>query len=1108
MTIPPADAAVRTAALDSARSFIVRAPAGSGKTELLTRRFLTLLAVVERPEEVMAITFTRKAAQEMRRRIMEALEKAEKGEEGDPGRTVLAREALVRSRVMGWELPLNPARLNILTIDGLMKRITALTPWLSRLGPAPGVAADSSALLGEAAARVVRHADSGDSYSRAVIKVLEHLDNRADNFAGLLIKFLLKRDQWQRRPGGSEGALVDPSDLVDALGELVGRRLYKAVEVLRPHLPEMALLARYGSLNLPDNATLKPYEPDVIPDPVPENARHYRVLAGFFLTANGNLRKKHDARTGFATGGGEKAEKRERMTELLRELDKVPGAKEALNALSTLPDPAEAYENGEIIDAVVKVAELALAHLWLVMKEKGSVDFTGNALAALSALGPDEDPTGVALALDTGISHILVDEFQDTSLLQLELLRKLTRGWAHGDGRTLFIVGDPMQSIYRFREARVELFEIAEREGIGEIPLQPLTLKVNFRSDETLVGWQNENLPLVFPSAADTSSGAVAFGPALAENPGGLEEPVIFTPSPSGDPAIEAGEVVERIRALKKDHPDWSVAVLVRARPHLKALTAAIKDAGLTYRGEELNPLKDEPSVMDAASLARALAGPADRLSWLAVLRAPWCGLTLTDLHALVNGDMRPVPMIIDEEGWKGKLTADGAARLERVWPWLAHGLQETGRGPFAPLVRRVWTLLGAPAYLSRRGMEDADSFFALLEEVSGNSLPDPGRLDQRLLKLYAAPDPEGDEKLQIMTIHKAKGLEFDAVILPGLGKPPRRRETELIVWEESERGGIALGVARRKDAGTESPVTDFLRKLDDEREVNERVRLAYVAVTRAKRAVYLWGHAGVSGKNGERKPASGSLLETLWPVFSGSFEGLTETAQEPGESARPQELAVERLPGGWALPGFESPSFGEGGAEVSGEESKAEEDRPAYDWALEERKVIGTVAHLIFERMASEGPDGWDMARIESMRGTVSVRLTAAGVAAGRVEKAADEVLEAARSAILDPVCRAILSPGPGALSEFAITAGSEKGVKTRRIDRTYVDGDGVRWVVDFKMTAHEGGDLEGFLAAQKERHRAQLAEYVELMRLMEPGRTVRAAVYYPLMRRLVEIV
>ena len=127
---------------------------------------------------------------------------------------------------------------------------------------------------------------------------------------------------------------------------------------------------------------------------------------------------------------------------------------------------------------------MLVAQLQVVFKERGSVDFSAISLAALTALGTDDAPTDLALYFDVKLRHILVDEFQDTSITQHNLLRKLTAGWETNDGRSLFVVGDPMQSIYRFRQAEVGLFLQSQLQGIGNIQLKPLQLTVNFRSEK------------------------------------------------------------------------------------------------------------------------------------------------------------------------------------------------------------------------------------------------------------------------------------------------------------------------------------------------------------------------------------------------------------------------------------------------------------------------------------------------------------------------------------------------------------------------------------------------------------------------------------------------
>jgi len=121
--------------------------------------------------------------------------------------------------------------------------------------------------------------------------------------------------------------------------------------------------------------------------------------------------------------------------------------------------------------------------------ERGEADFTEIAQGAVRALGTAEAPTDLLLSMDASVRHILVDEFQDTSFSQWELLVLLTSGWQPNDGRTLFLVGDPMQSIYRFRDAQVALFLKAQSEGLGSVQLEPLTLTTNFRSHAGLVDW-------------------------------------------------------------------------------------------------------------------------------------------------------------------------------------------------------------------------------------------------------------------------------------------------------------------------------------------------------------------------------------------------------------------------------------------------------------------------------------------------------------------------------------------------------------------------------------------------------------------------------------------
>jgi hypothetical protein len=183
---------------------------------------------------------------------------------------------------------------------------------------------------------------------------------------------------------------------------------------------------------------------------------------------------------GFPPGGGAPAQAKQAMSELLDGLRADERLAGLLQGLRRLPDPG--YSDGEwaLIQALFSVLKAAVAHLGVVFMEQGRVDFSEMALAARRALGPEDEPSDLALRLDYQIRHLLVDEFQDTSRSQHDLFRALTAGWQPGDGRTLFLVGDPMQSIYRFRQAEVGLYLDAWEGRLGGVALEPLRLSVNF----------------------------------------------------------------------------------------------------------------------------------------------------------------------------------------------------------------------------------------------------------------------------------------------------------------------------------------------------------------------------------------------------------------------------------------------------------------------------------------------------------------------------------------------------------------------------------------------------------------------------------------------------
>jgi len=960
------DAAAREAALDPGRSFIVQAPAGSGKTELLVRRFLTLLPKVERPEEILAITFTRKAAAEMRKRVLDLA----------PG-----------SKDLGH-------RLRIQTIDALCASLTRQMPVLSRLGAQPELVEDARPHYREAALRTL------NDLTPPVERLLAHLDNNVGTATWLLASMLAKRDQWLRTTGEAHSR-----ERLEAGFALERARITAAARRLHPR----------ASVEMADQ----------------------------WLTKEQEWRKRP------ATPP---------------ELAAIPGLREALIALQEMPPERYTDYQWEVLEAILKLLPYAAAHLKVVFGERGEADFTEVAQGAVRALGSPDAPTDLLLALDYRVKHILVDEFQDTSISQWELLSLLSSGWAGGDGRTLFLVGDPMQSIYRFREAQVALFLRARERGLGGVKLEPLTLTTNRRSQKNLIAFFNCAFSEILPKEADAASGAVPYSPAVPdpENKPLAGEAATWHALP--DREAEARRVVDLVRGAK----DRS-AILVRKRDALADIVPALKAAGIRFRAIEIEHLGEKQVVQDLYALTRALSHLGDRIAWLSLLRAPWIGLSLNQLHEIAAKDRYATIWELIQPD----------RQLERFRAILASAIAGRGRGSLRDRVEGVWLALGGPACVeSSTDLEDAEIYLAELESLErAGKLEDLAAPDESLRQLYALPDLEATEDdLQIMTIHKAKGLEFGTVIVPGLDKGPGRSDTPLFLWKErlDRTGGLLL--APIKEAGSDDdPAYRYLRNLEVAAEDLEAARLLYVAATRAENRLHLLACTRCDDDGNLRPPASRSLLARAWPVAEAHYARMVpeQLAMDFMHAPRAPITTLTRLAldVGSILP---PPAVRWNAPPQAHDEAEIE-----FSWAGETARHVGTVVHRSLQRIAEDELRGWDAKRIASLKKRFETELHRSGVVPAELERSGDLVAAALRNTLSDARGRWILGPHAQARTEYRMRVRTPEGMRTYVMDRVFRDRDGRLWVVDFKTSRHEGAAVEAFLDREGERYAAQLDAY-----------------------------
>jgi ATP-dependent helicase/nuclease subunit A len=1172
----PPDAEARRQALDIRRSFIVEAPAGSGKTGLLIQRLLKLLAddSVEQPEQVLAITFTNKATAEMRDRVLAYLAAAQSGiaaqstETAEPevlsqlaaassepspaendfqARTrELARAVLARDRQFGWNLLDQPHRLNIRTIDSVCAQIARTLPVLSGSGGRLTPTTDAGPLHREAARRTLLLLGSGDAaFDAALRNLLLHRDGNLTECESLLANMLSLRDQW-----GDLIPLTHPQLDEAWLDANVLPRLELALDhAISSALARLAqifpadLLANLTSLAA-DLAPATPYNPEAPspialcanlhspPEALPEHLDHWLALLHLLTTNSGKLRKERGLTSrNLKFDYNRKLSSHARLATLLDALGDRDDLLLAFESIRALPPAHYPADQWAVAKSLFRVLSRALVELQLVFNARNQCDFTELSLLARHALDEDSGPDDLAAALGARLQHLLVDEMQDTSTTQYDLIQLLTASW-DGYGQTVFLVGDPRQSIYLFRQARVERFIRAmHSERLGDLPLTLLRLTANFRSQSILVDQFNHDFSLIFPDGADPA--ALPYAEVASTLPPVREAEALVWHANPISPATDSGaDAPEPVLSLSKDLDSetwvaradapltaaqlkqqqarrdalevrriarewlskslppgrtepWRIAVLVRSRNHLNEIVATLKqEDAIPFRAVEIESLGQQQEVLDLTALTRALLHPADRVAALALLRAPCCGLSLADLHTLTGCDdpslqSHSIQSLMAERGHL--LPEDSIQRLQRVWQVLTEAAAQRARLTHAQLVERAWRSLGGDAWLKHEELINTNRFFRLLDELQlelednrSANLLDPALLESRLQELYAEPNPipTGTPFVELLTIHKAKGLEWDVVLVPALERQPATDRSRLLTWSELEPPDSSADRAAHfmlaPIAGRGEPskaLNNWLNGIHRAREAAERKRLFYVACTRARQELHLFAAPTVS-TNGEIHPRTASLLESAWPAAESHFAtsaespaapflldlAAAEEAQAPPYASHPlvahspyliaanptttpvtESLTLERLP----LAFDPAARFAEaraqrlpyGDSDSDPVSSPAHFSRPEGSFAA---RSFGNVVHAALESLATRIATGQSpdqllaelLVELPTWLPRIAALLRADGLAHATVTRLTRETRTALENTLRDPDGLWLLAPNSCAASELALTA------------------------------------------------------------------------------------
>ena len=595
-----------------------------------------------------------------------------------------------------------------------------------------------------------------------------------------------------------------------------------------------------------------------------------------------------------------------------------------------------------------------------------------------------------------------------------------------------------------------------------------------------------------------------------------------------------------------------AVAVLGRARTALAPIATALREARIPFRAVELENLKDRPEILDAASLARALLNPEDRVAWLGVLRAPWCGLSLAELHAVAGSDdtsrpLAPVPEQLRER--LDLLSAESRKSAERILAAFAsvpHLRNMLPAGSPGTILQQLWLSLGGNSCVDATSRTNVDLFWKLLDRLPGGEQDLTGQaLDAALEDLFALPDPAASSEcgVQLMTIHKSKGLEFEVVLVPDLHVRGGNNKPELLSW--LERG---IADPDESDDLTEFLVAPLQFKGDDrgktrqwvdrirrERESQEMRRILYVAATRAREELHFFAQPACKIEDDQSRSLQeprNCLLETAWPALGEEIRArfdewniaaqasaankdlVIDTIAATGQSnliimpppARPTFL--RRLPPEFQASHVVSPTLnlqenviGLGDANPYQRHQGGQISR-----------ALGNAVHKLLEELARLRLTlDWDSATaaLENFRPRITASVRSAGVSLAEANNITAQAFACALNAAHDPIGQWILSPHPNAFSESGwagIVSGNLRLVRVDRLFRAGLEplqsGNDALWILDYKTSHIESVDPSSALPVFRATFAPQLQMYATVLRnLHSPDLQLRAGLYYPRM-------
>ncbi len=1073
------DSSDRKQTRDLTKSFIIQAAAGSGKTTLLINRFILALASSERPEKVLAITFTKKAAEEMRVRVISFLNTTE--DELEDGLALALKIIKEKSQSNNWNLLKDPSRLSIMTIDAFCIWLKSRVPSSKTGSYAYSIEEFPENLYKKSARNAIRQFVLREGKINEN-QLMTNLDNDWTRLEKFIVEMLSHRQHYLM----DVGLDLDRDNINKSFRTYAVQKLSAVKASLSSGFFEQ-LISLY-------NYSCSNFNEEKIPNSLAFNFENIvlwqKIIKRLIFNQDLSLKKRITSSSGFPSTTKDDytaLKMKQEWKDFIERINKNEDLRDGLFELVTLHPTGLSNFEGNLLREISTIFKYATAYLSLTFVEQRKIDFSQLLIDGINLL--DERITTEYFSDNLGFwfTHILVDEVQDTSAAQLALIKKVIAYWDGDERNSLFMVGDFMQSIYRFRKALPEHFsKILETGKFANIHLDLIILKSNFRSQANLVKWVNDVMPkIIHANGSNNLNFQLQLATKKSEG-----NPVLFFNTKKFGEGYEAKIVLNIVKNIStsadRKGEIITVGILARSRSHLSEIIQQLNLSNVTFITSDIRTVKDFAVVNELLAITRSLLHPEDKVAFLAFISGPWMGMSLADIQDFTDYFFSDdfVNSVRNNSRFSGYLD---------LIDLIDKGRRELQYLTLSSVVMKIWDALNGGQYFA-----DPDSLLAVnifFKELSYLETEEKvitnGKLESRLNVPFSEADHSRNIKIQLMTIHKSKGLEFDYVILPGLNKRPRYDEPSIIASKlfktkkNQPIGLVAPFVKNDKDS-----FYNYLNNFEKQNRMNEVIRLLYVVLTRAKKKIFILGEFEESNSSEDCFSSQPNSLQSL--LVSALGRPQIEEPKSPlkdfvekNKEIQKKAVSTKNAPKPFHYELYKEP--------------ESHKNNLEFDWATNIARCVGVIIHEILERIDGSSfeldRDRWKF----DCRGYAQQRICSLGLSRSKEEDALFRIDTCLENISNSGRCDWLFSSGHRFIqTEYQVMTTIRGSNETLMMDRIFVDPEKVNWVVDFKTGYHQGKDLGNFLQEEVRRHQPQLDFYGQIISELRDG-PLMLGLYFP---------